>query len=347
MQLAARFLALSPTDRAAAFGQAATVKAVSSVMIEKDFWVCWLLGVVFADRELAPHIVFKGGTSLSKVYGVIDRFSEDIDLSLSPVFVGADEARLDQASSRAQRDLAMRAMQDRCADKVRDFVAPRLETAIAERLGPPGADSWLRYEDDPNSRSPVIHFRYPTSETPGFDYLRREVKLEMGSLTDQQPTERNSIRPWVADEFSELFAGWTCSVTALELARTFWEKATILHAEHHRPADSTTPDRYSRHYSDMARLVLHPRGEAMLQEHALCERVVQWKSRMFTSRWANYEAARPGSFRLVPAEPRVKALEKDYAQMTPMFLSQPPPFEEVIATLVRAENHLNLGGDGR
>ena len=347
MHLAARFLALSSTDRTAAFGQAATSKAVSSVMIEKDFWVCWLLGVVFADPELAPHIVFKGGTSLSKVYGAIDRFSEDIDLSLSPAFVGADETRLDAASSRAQRDLAMRAMQERCAEKARDFVTPRLEAAIAERLGRPIAAAWLNYEDDPSSRSPVIHFRYPTFVTPGLEYLRREVKLEMGSLTDQQPTERSSVRPWIADEFSELFEGWTCTVTALELARTFWEKATILHAEHHRPARSITPDRYSRHYADMARLILHPRGEAILQDHVLCERVVQWKSRMFASKWANYEAARPGSFRLVPAESRFPALEKDYAQMKPMFLSQPPAFEEVMATLASAEHRLNPVGDGR
>jgi predicted nucleotidyltransferase component of viral defense system len=87
-----RFLALPPERRALAFEQAAAQRAASAVMVEKDFWVCWLLGLLFADAELAPHVVFKGGTSLSKVYGVIDRFSEDIDLSLSPAFVGADEA---------------------------------------------------------------------------------------------------------------------------------------------------------------------------------------------------------------------------------------------------------------
>jgi predicted nucleotidyltransferase component of viral defense system len=86
-----RFLALPAERRLLAFEQTAAELAASSVMVEKDFWVCWLLGLLFADAELAPHLVFKGGTSLSKVYGVIDRFSEDIDLSLSPAFVGADE----------------------------------------------------------------------------------------------------------------------------------------------------------------------------------------------------------------------------------------------------------------
>lgn len=92
-KLASQFMALPAERRALAFAQTAARLAASSVMVEKDFWVCWLLGLLFADAELAPHLVFKGGTSLSKVYGVIDRFSEDIDLSMSPVFVGADEPR--------------------------------------------------------------------------------------------------------------------------------------------------------------------------------------------------------------------------------------------------------------
>jgi predicted nucleotidyltransferase component of viral defense system len=91
-RLAAQFVALAPERRALAFAQTAARMAVSSVMVEKDFWVCWLLGLLFADSDLAPHLVFKGGTSLSKVYGVIDRFSEDIDLSMSPTFIGADRS---------------------------------------------------------------------------------------------------------------------------------------------------------------------------------------------------------------------------------------------------------------
>ena len=76
-KLASQFVALSPERRASAFAQTAARMSASGVMVEKDFWVCWLLGLLFADAELAPHLVFKGGTSLSKVYGVIDRFSEE------------------------------------------------------------------------------------------------------------------------------------------------------------------------------------------------------------------------------------------------------------------------------
>jgi Nucleotidyl transferase AbiEii toxin, Type IV TA system len=98
-KLASQFVALPPERRALAFAQTTARMAASSVMVEKDFWVRWLLGLLFADAELAPHLVFKGGTSLSKVYGVIDRFSADIDLSMSPAFVGADEAAFEAMTS--------------------------------------------------------------------------------------------------------------------------------------------------------------------------------------------------------------------------------------------------------
>ena len=195
-KLASQFVRLSPERRALAFTQTAARMSASSVMVEKDFWVCWLLGLLFADPALAPHLVFKGGTSLSKVYGVIDRFSEDIDLSMSPAFVGADESVFAAMKSRTRRDAALAQMQAQCGEQTRNVLMPRLEQAIVEHLGRRSAGaSWLRYEDDAVARSPVVHFEYPTASEPGFEYLRREVKLELGSLTDQRPTEQHALRP--------------------------------------------------------------------------------------------------------------------------------------------------------
>lgn len=342
MNTALRFLSLTPERRALAFGQTAAQLAASSVMVEKDFWVCWMLGLLFADAELAPHVVFKGGTSLSKVYGVIDRFSEDIDLSLSPDFVGADEAAFEALASRTRRNATLTRMQEQCGECTREVVAPRLEEAIESQLGarPDGAP-WLAYEEDTVARSPVLYFHYPTAEPTGFDYLRRAVKLELGSLTDQQPTGRHPVRPWVADQFPAAFADWNCVVTALELPRTFWEKATILHAEHHRPANQPMPDRYARHYADVARLLQHPQAAVMLADQGLCARVVEWKSRVFARQWARYDMAQPGSFRMLPPASRIDALTRDYIEMRPMFLTAPPPFDVVLAQLAAAEKTLN------
>jgi hypothetical protein len=199
MNPAQQFLALPPQRRALAFEQAATQRAVDAVLIEKDFWVCWLLGMLFSQPALGP----------------------------------------------------------------------------------------------------------------------------------------------VADEFPAVFADWHCEVVALGLARSFWEKATILHAEYHRPADQPTPSRYARHYADLARLLEHSEAEALMADKALCAHVVAWKSRVFARGWARYDLARHGEFRLVPPARRQEALAADYALMRPMFLRDSPPFAQVMTKLAAAEQTIN------
>ena len=152
------------------------------------------------------------------------------------------------------------------------------------------------------------------------------------------------MRPWVADDFPAAVPDWQCLVPALELARTFWEKATILHAEHHRPAAQATPDRYPRLFADMERLPRHPDASAMLADHVLCARVVEWKSRVFARQWARYDLAVPGTLRLLPADARLAALTRDYAQMRAMFIASPPEFEVVMSRLAEAERMLNASG---
>lgn len=304
-----QFLALSEQDRRLAFDNAAVALQLSPVILEKDFWVSWLLGLLFSQSEWAGQLVFKGGTSLSKVFGVIDRFSEDIDLSLQPAFVGADVAAFDALQSRIKRDAAMNEMQVLCAAKVQKLVMPTLEAVITQTLGAaPNDDAWLRFALKADTKSAVVFFAYPTSQTAGFEYVRPEVKLEFGTLTDQQPTDVHPVRPLVAQSYEALFADWQCDVVALALVRTFWEKATILHAEFHRPEGSVMPDRYARHYFDMVMLLLHPQGQQMLSDVAQCQRVVDWKSKVFARAWARYDLAQAGTFKLVPPPSRQAAL---------------------------------------
>lgn len=341
-RLAPGFVAFSSEERALALADAALRSQVSAVILEKDFWVSWLLGLMFAAEELAPHLLFKGGTSLSKVYAAIDRFSEDVDLSLAPAFVGMDEETVESLGSRTRRDAAMLEMQRLCGTATQKILQPLLEASLRDELGmPQGESAWLRYEFDDATHAPVLHFRYPAALRGGPAYIRNEVKLEFGTLTDQQPTGRHPVRPLVADAFPDLFQDWHCEVTALALERTFWEKATILHAEHHRPAGQPMPDRYARHYSDMARLLGHPQGAAMLADHEQCARVVDWKGRFFARQWARYDLARPGTFRLAPTKQRRDALARDYAAMRPMFLSEPTGFADLITQLADAERTLN------
>jgi hypothetical protein len=167
------------------------------------------------------------------------------------------------------------------------------------------------------------------------------VKIEFGSLTDQRPKGRHPIVPLVAKLAADGFDDLSTEVVALEIERTFWEKATILHAEYHRPAAQPFRDRYARHYTDFAALWKHPAALPARTRRDLLERVRIHKSRFFGSSWANYAAACPGSLRLVPPESRLAELRRDCQAMEPMFMSTPPEFDEVVATLLEAEQILN------
>jgi hypothetical protein len=332
------FLELPPDERRLYIEQAALRRDLSPVVMEKDFWVCWLLGILFKSA-FADSLVFKGGTSLSKVFGVIERFSEDIDLSLAPEFLQLPEA----GTSRTQANRWMDKAEEACSKAVQQQIAPAVEAVVAGVLGK-GSQPWLEFQTDPVTHSPVLLFHYPSSQPDGFAYLKRSVKMEFGSLTDQQPTGRHSIRPWVADVLPDAFPDWQCEVVALEIERSFWEKATILHTEFHRPADKPTPDRFSRHYADTASLATHDAGKNAIARHDLRERVVEWKSRFFGSSWAHYDEAKPGTFRLVPTAERQAALQQDYSSMRDMYLSQPATFDDIVAILADLENRINQGG---
>jgi hypothetical protein len=215
-----------------------------------------------------------------------------------------------------------------------------LEKNIRSVLGKkPG--NWLRFELDAASKSPVLLFSYPAALPPTGGYIQPLVKLEFGSLTDQRPTGKHRIKPMLADAVPADYEDFRADVVALEVERTFWEKATILHAEHHRPAEQPIRERFARHYADVAALWQHPAGAAALARLDLLQRVVKHKGKFFASSWASYETAKPGSFKLLPPSHREAALTRDYEQMQPMFLETPPSFNAVLRVLSEAERMMN------
>jgi hypothetical protein len=334
------FLELPPEERRLYIEQAALQRDISPVIMEKDFWVCWLLAILF-NSQFAASTVFKGGTSLSKVFGVIQRFSEDIDLSLSPEFLELPDA----GASRNQANKWMKKAEAACARAVQNRIHPAMENAAKEVLGE-NQKPWFEFLIDPNTHSPLLLFHYPSLQPKGFEYLKRSVKMEFGSLTDQQPIGRHPIRPWLAGAFPNAFSDWQCRVIALEIERTFWEKATILHAEYHRPTEKPTRERFSRHYADTAALAQHPTASGAIDRHELRNRVVAWKSRFFGSSWANYDHATPGTFRLVPPAERQPALRRDYQAMRDMYLTEPTSFDDILATLSDLQNRINRSPGG-
>lgn len=319
---------LSPDQRRELFAETAARKGMTPAIAEKDFWVCWTLGRLFAHPELSRLLMFKGGTSLSKVFNLIERFSEDIDLILDwRVVIGEDDplaVRSKTGQEKLNGTVDARALQYIAGDLLA-MVATALEPVCRCEL----ADS------DPHA----INVVYPAAFSDA--YLRPAVLLEIGPLAAWLPSDTFQIQPYAAEAFPQLFKQPGCQVQAIRAERTFWEKATILHHEAHRPEGNLQPSRYSRHYYDLAMMAAAPVKAAALADVALLEAVRDFKQRFYPRGWAHYELAVPGTFRLMPTGQVLSALEKDYAQMRNMIFGRYPPFNEIMATLQQLEGEIN------
>ena len=336
---------LPAKEREALFNESGASRGLANAIIEKDFWVCWTLKRLFAlQRPNDPKLVFKGGTSLSKAYDAIRRFSEDIDLSFDRAALGyVGERDPEQATSNVAKTL----IKDLAAD-VQSHIAndamPALAVAIAAELGEPTTNGW-QLEIDPDDPQ-TLNFQYPSSLGKGsYDdvtYIRPRVRMEFGARGDPWPVERRSIVPYAAEDFPGLFASASVEVDVLSARRTFWEKATLLHAEFHRPADSATPQYYSRHYYDLASLADTEWGREAAADFELLAQVVHHKSVFFRSGWAKYDEAKAGSLRLTPNSARIADLRKDYREMAPMMFYYPPVnFDKIITRLAALEQQIN------
>lgn len=329
-------------DRADIFRRAQSVLSdnLDASFIEKDFWVCWTLYRIFEVIQFRPHLIFKGGTSLSKVYKVIDRFSEDVDLSLSRRDLGfAGDHDPEQAGiSKKEAKRRLEALVEACKAAVRDTLVPALRNDFAKVLGP---DGWS-VELDPQDAQTVL-FAYPATElSSAMPYMKPVIRLEMGARSDDWPAVDAELKPYAAEVFPEVFSLPSAKVRTLAAARTFWEKATLLHAECHRPPEKADRERHARHYYDLARLATQPIGDKALASLNLLERVIAHKSFFFASSWAYYETARPGTFRLLPAEnDRLDSLRRDYDAMQSMIFGTAPSWDKIVHNLRALEERIN------
>lgn len=303
--------------------------------------MCWTLKRLFSLTG-QPPLVFKGGTSLSKVFGLIDRFSEDIDVGLDRVWFGFVEDRdPENASSvKASRRL-LSELQAACEAHIASSLLAALEESFgaAEPLG-----EWVLSIDAGDSQT--LEFQYPQSlggEVYGVAaYVRPMVLVELGARSDHSPAADYPVRSYAATEFPEQFVNPDTSVRTLEARRTFWEKATLLHRLHHRKSPTAARAvRNSRHYYDLARMAdSSVRGEA-LRDIPLLHRVVRHKSVYFKEAWARYDEAASGLLRLVPHDDLVGLLRPDYNRMREMFFTDPPAFDEILETLRNLEDEVN------
>lgn len=333
-----RIARMSARERAGIFEETAARKNLANAIVEKDFWVCWILKQLFSIPDLDGRLLFKGGTSLSKVFRAIDRFSEDLDLAVDYAALGfiGDRDPRQEGISKTRRVVILEQMMEACRAYINGPFLEVLGARIQELLGD-GSWSLTVSPRDPN----IVTFAYPTASSGRLDYIAPHVVLELGTHAEFVPHDRFAIRSFVAEEFPNVVEDPEISLSALLAKRTFWEKATILHAEYYRPPDKPLPARYSRHYYDVAQMARGPIRAEALDDLGLLADVVRHKQTFYPSAWARYELAQHGSLRLLPADARRPALERDYGHMGVMLFGEPPAFDAILQALADLEREVN------
>lgn len=318
---------LSPEQRSELFRETAARKGVTNAIAEKDFWVTWVLSKIFSDPHLSTLMIFKGGTSLSKAFHLIDRFSEDIDLILDWRTVIDTDPRVPK--TKTAQDKLNKEINAKAADYIKNELLSLITLALAPYC------TCIPDEKD----GLIINVQYPSS----FDdpYLRPEILLEIGPLASWLPYGEYAVQSFASEEFSALFTNPICNVKAIVAERTFWEKATILHQEANRPLDKAMLPRYSRHYYDLTMMAQSHVKEVALRDLDLLETVVAFKQQFYPSAWANYENAKVGSLKLVPPQERITELTKDYDAMRSMIFGNYPSLNEIITILKDLEAEIN------
>ena len=313
--------------------------------VEKDLWVCIVLDVLYNRFPAGhPNLLFKGGTSLSKAFGLIDRFSEDIDIVVSRDGLGfsgdRDPAAVANALSNKKRTALFEELRKACSA----YVAGELQTALASQLAAI-VDECRVLPDVGDAGGQTILVEYPTLyPSREFDYVAPRVRIEAGARSAVVPSSTCTVRPFVAGELPE----WSLDVGSISVIapeRTYWEKLLILHGLHcgHRdegrlPYDR---DRISRHYYDVAMITPTDCGESALPNFELLEAVRNHNLIAFRQAWKKFEEATPGSVQLVPQPKLRAAIEADYGAMRDMILGNVPDFGWIMEQIQYAEATIN------
>jgi hypothetical protein len=348
--------ALRPNDDRLAFiNEAAARRDVTPIIIEKDFWVCWTLRRLMEVPILGGNLTFKGGTSLSKAYGIIERFSEDIDLTIgrdAPMIADTLPPMEDGISGK-ERERRTKALKAAAQSYVETIALPNLRAAIANALGT--TDGWDVVLDPDGRDNQTILFQYPRLLNYGggfgagrygvgnfgegeIGYIKPRIKLEFGARGESEPVETRTITPYLAQAFPDELPDALVQVSTLSVERTFWEKVTILHALHH--GTKLLPE-MSRHYYDTMMLAAKGIDDTAMKSPDLLARVVLNKSLMFADNKASYGTAVIGSLRLVPNDDLRARLAVDYAAMAEMFMVAPPSFDKLMTAIAALEAKLN------
>lgn len=332
----------SDADRGALFAEAAARLGTAIQNVEKDFWVCWTLDALFNGLEAgSPRLLFKGGTSLSKAFTLIPRFSEDIDITVFRKDIGqtVDAATLDALSGK-QRGIRLDAIRDAC----QTYINGSLATQLAQLAGDVGKGRMKLTPDPDDSDKQTLLLWYPAATARSDAYIRSAVKIEAGAKSALDPHTTVSIAPYISVDLPNLDLR-VSNVVTVEAERTFWDKIIILHGlrqwHDRRGVLRHGGQRVSRHYYDLHQLLRHERAPQWLENRVLAADCATHARLFFGSTDLGLTTAMHGSFTLTPSPAMREALKTDYIAMAGMIFGDVPSLYAILETVAKAEHHMN------
>ncbi len=326
---------LTDTEKKDLFTVGASSTGLPSYVLEKDYYVTLVLKLLF--EKLKPQhtgvsstpFMFKGGTTLSKVFRCINRMSEDIDLSLDMKFLGHPEPEVEESNNACKKRV------DELNKAASESVAATLAPFLRKELGQIHSDFSVRVM--PNGLD--IEIFYPQLfQAPAGGYIRPRVLLECGGKAGLEPSDTHTVTPMVLEDLRVQHDD-SCTVDVLGCDRTFFEKLTALHEINHRGVASLG-ERQSRHIYDV--IAIHEQNPDFIENQELLAKVVGHKQKYFKRATAKWDEAVPGSLKIMPEGEIAEALEADWEKMGVMFPGDLPwSFADMMQRLKAISDQVN------
>ena len=326
------FYQLDNKTKLSIFEQISARSGLPVYAVEKDWWVVQTLRLIF-QLDKAPHIVFKGGTSLSKAWNIIDRFSEDIDLALDRSFLGF-EKELSKTQVGKLRKASF--------SYISEEFYPALEQLFIEN-GFDNVNVKLRKPKSSDQDPLIIEIYYPVV-TQQSEYIEPRVLVELGSRSLKEPNTQRNITSLVSEYFPDKeFADAPISVTTVNPERTLLEKVFLLHEEFQKPTERIRIDRMSRHLYDLERLMRTDFYKTALNSKELYQDIVKHRKSITAIRGIDYTLQQPKTINPIPPDAVIKEWEKDYMDMCEtMIYEDKLSFSDLISRVEQLKNSFNL-----
>ena len=326
------WLTLSKERRIEILNQATELTGLPSVAIEKDWWVTMALNASFS-LPYSKNIVFKGGTSLSKGWNLIERFSEDIDLAIDRKFFGFDG----DISKTQIKNLRKQSCEFISTSFLADLTKILTEWKAIDEcklIAQPVKDS----DKDPQ----VIEIQY-NSVIDTSEYLPQRVLIEVSSRSLMEPIEERQINSILSENFPQQnFATFPFAIPTVLPQRTFLEKVFLLHEEFSQETEKIRIDRLSRHLYDLEKLMDTEHGIEALKNIDLYNNIIAHREKFTPLRGLDYVNHIPSKISILPPQVVVKGYERDYEAMTSfMIYGEPLKFDHLMKRILKLQTRIN------